>query len=232
MSRTRTPAIARLAHRRVLLETMIASVKSSFDVSNRDLRPALTKNEYDAYLAELRSIQPSLRKLPSRLIAGIQSYVALLRKADSLHDRAENTRHVRMVGLKHFRLPSLYQRSEGKYEHALEVLNDLVCTYPGVASLFDRPVIFKMDDEPILEPESMPRLHTSRSPFALHIKSGKQSSIFRLKLETLQASLTALYGGAGEPAVRSILANEELDNDLLSPDADHFDSPMLDVDLL
>lgn len=231
MSR-RTLTIARLAHRRALLESLIAMLKSSFSVSNQDLRPALTKNEYDAYRAELQSMQTSLRKLPSRIFAWIKRYEELLRKADTLNNSAENARFVRMIGLKNSRRPSLYQRAESVYEEALETLNELVSVYPCVASYFDRPVIFKMGDKPGPDPQAMPRLHTSRSPYALHMENGKRSPIYRLKLATLQASLTELHGGAGKPAVHSVVADEELDIDLLPPDADPFDPAMLDVDFL
>lgn len=203
MSRKRIPAIARLAHRRALLETLIGYLKDSGSVSNQDIRSAVTKNEYGAYRAELRSMQPSLRKVRGGGIDGVTRYLELLGKADRLHGRAENvSRPGLMVGLKFFRHPSLHQRVEHLYECALEALDELVSMSPGVAAFFDRPVTFTLDRYPSLDPESMPRLHTSRSPFTLHVESGKQSSIFRLKLETLQASLTALYGGAGEPAAQ------------------------------
>jgi len=232
MLRTRIPAISRLAHRRTLLDYLIALLKSRRDVSNTEMKRALTKNEYDSYRAELRSMQPSLRKLPSQFVAGIQRYVALLRKADNLHDRAENARHIRMVGLKYPRRTSLYQRAEHQYECAIEALNDLVFMYPGAAQFFDRPVVFKIDSEPSLDPDSMPRLHASRSPFALHMENGKQSPIFRLKLETLQTSLKELYGGAGEPVVCSVGAGEELDINLLPLGADPLDPALLNADFL
>lgn len=217
--------------RHTFLQSLISALNENHDVSNTKVQLAVTKEQYAAFRDQLRAIQPSTRNLHNHLRDGIKRYGQLLRKADSLFERAENSRHVRMVGLKYSRGQSLYQRAESAYEHVLEVLNDLVCMYPGVASFFDRPVIFKMGDEPTLDPISMPRLHTSRSPFALHMENSNQSPIYRLKLETLQASLTDLYGGAREISI-SRPAWENSDIDLLPPDAVPFNSELFDEDFL
>lgn len=226
-----TPAISRLAHRRALLVDLIASLTDDNNVPDTEMRRAMTKNEYAAYRSQLSAIQPLPHVLPSQIASWIKRYEKLLRKADALNSRAENKRTVRMVGLKHARNPSLYQQAESAYEHAIEILHEMVSQCPGVASFFDRPVVFRLGDEPTLDPDSAPRLHTSHSPYALHRKNGRQSPIFRLKLEALRASLTELVGGTSDTPTRGCLS-EELDIDLSPADARYIDLAMLDDNFL
>lgn len=217
-------------NRRSLLEALIGYLKDGSGVSNQDIRSAVTKNEHGAYRAELRSMQPSHRKVLGGGVDGVKHYLALLGKADRLHGRAENSRIPRL-GFKFVRRRSLHEQAENAYEDALEALNELVSMNPGAAAFFDRPVIFKMGDEPTLDPYSMPRLNNSGSRFALRFQNNKQSPIYRLKLKTLQASLTELCGGDEEPSFRNG-AWAKFNIPILPRRADPLDPTLFDEDFL
>ena len=227
MSRARIPAIARLPHRRALLEELIGYLTDVGGVSNQDIRSAVTKEEYCAYRAELLHVQPPLRKLPGGSLDGIKRYLELLGNADRLHGRAANAPSPKKRSSTH---PSLFDRAERAYEYALEALDELVSATPGAAAFFDRPVTFTLDRYPTLDPDSMPRLHTSRSSYALHFANSKESSIYRLKVATLQTSLDELYSPSGTSG--DSIAWEDLDIDAVPRNVNPFAPPFLDEDLL
>ncbi len=233
VSSAKVQPAASYPNRRALLEALIGYLKDGSGVSNQDIRSAVTKNEYAAYRAELRAIQPSHRKARGGGVDGVKHYLALLGKADRLHGRAENS-SIPMLGSKSVRRRSLYEQAESAYDVALEALGELVSMNPGAASFFDRPVTFTLDRYPTLDPDSMPRLNNSDSRFALRFENSKESPIYRLKLASLQASLAELHGGGGAepPTYHSAVADEDFDNDLLAPRAASFDPAMLDDDFL
>lgn len=178
-----------ISHRRrvMLLNSLIEGAPSRKMVTERQIRAAVTRNEWDRYneakhSAKLPTMPKNVRQLFSR-------YAALLRSADRRFDGAENSAgsSVRLRRSRHPDLRSPYQLAERDYEHALEVLGDLLQCDPSVSVFLDRPVSFGQDNAPNPDQESVPRLITSLSPYRL--QDGKRWQSNRdLRMSTLLAS--------------------------------------------
>lgn len=158
---------AKDSERRDRLQYLIAKVKSGETMRIKDIRSAITAAEWEQYQAAAH--QPRIRPVPRRIFSIFKEYNALLRKADKLAQKAADgsSRPSRSVKGRHIgpvRERSFHDRAESHYEHALELLRDLIETSPGIVAYLDRPY---SDDTATLEPEGVPRPIWSRSPYAL-----------------------------------------------------------------
>ena len=173
--------------RLMLLNNLIEGMRSGKVVTERQIRAAISQSEWGRYNEEKHSTK--LPKMPQNVRQQFSRYNALLRRADRRFDEAENSAGSRMMRRRTCR-PNLqipYRLAEGDYEHALEILEELLQCEPGVSVFLDRSVSFGLDSAPSPDQESVPRLKTSRSPHRL--QDGKRGQSNRgLQLSTLLAS--------------------------------------------
>lgn len=171
----------------MLLNNLIEGIPSRNMVTERQIRAAVTRNEWDRYSEAKHSAK--LPTMPKNVRQQFSRYNALLRSADRRFDAAENSASS-SVRLRRSRRPDLqspYRLAERDYEHALEVLEDLLQCEPSASVFLDRPVSFGQDNAPNPDQESVPRLITSLSPYRL--QDGKRWQSNRdLRLSTLLAS--------------------------------------------
>ena len=171
----------------MLLNRLIKGVCSGKVITERQIRAAISRNEWDSYDQARHSTK--LPKVPPNVRQQFSRYNAILRRADHRFDRAENSAGSRMMRRRTCRPDSLspYRLAEQDYEHALEILEELLRCEPSVSVFLDRPVSFSLDRAPNPDQESVPRLVTSRSSHRL--QNGKRWQSNRdLQLSTLLAS--------------------------------------------
>lgn len=101
----------------------------------------------------------------------LKRYTESVRRADYLYRRAEGAandlRRSKFNGLT--RTERLHREAEVEYEHALEILADLLCWDPWIVTLLDRCA--RMDQiggNTSPDPHGVPRLRTSPSIYAMH----------------------------------------------------------------
>lgn len=171
----------------MLLNNLIEGMPSRKIATERQIRAAVTRNEWDRYNETKRSAKQP--KMPKNVRQQFSRYNALLRSGDRRFDGAENSAGSSTT-LRRSRRPNLqspYQLAERDYEHALEVLEDLLQCEPCALAFLDRPVWFGLGNAPNPDQESVPRLITSLSPYRL--QDGKRwQSNRELRLSTLLAS--------------------------------------------
>ena len=186
-------ALVKRARRRALLESLIAALQDRGQLTNTEIRRALTKPEWEAYRAQQRP--RSIRNIESGLAADLKRYAALISKADKLYHsvkvKKNNRIEPRFMPRKF--LPVL-NTAESVYEKALEQLQEIVDLQPGALAFLDRPVVFGMHDGPSLDPHSVPRLISSRSQYAAHRTLRTDEPSRADKLYALQNSLSELSG--------------------------------------
>ena len=171
----------------ILLNNLIERMSSRKIVTERQIRVAVTRNEWDRFNETKRSAKQP--KMPKNVRQQFSRYNALLRSADRRFDGAENSAGSSMR-LRRTRRPDLqnpYRLAERDYEHALEVLEDLLQCEPSASAFLDRPVWLGLGNAPNPDQESVPRVITSLSPYRL--QDGKRWQSNRdLRLSTLLAS--------------------------------------------
>lgn len=179
------------AERRGRVQCLIAKLQSGENVKNQDIRLAITTVE--CWHFDTKLFQPKLPVVPRRIYSMFKEYNAILRKADKLAWKASDgsSRPPRSVKGRHLgpiRVRSFSYQAESHYDHALELLRDLIETNPGIVVYLDRPYRFGQNEDTVtLEPEGVPRTIWSRSPYA-H-RSGKPKQTKReLQFSTLLES--------------------------------------------
>lgn len=181
------PKVISNQRRVILLNTLIDKMDSRQMVTERQIRAVVTRNEWDRYNEAKHSAKRP--KMPKNIRQLFSRYSALLRSADRRFDGAENSAGSSMR-LRRTRRPDLqnpYRLAERDYEHALEVLEDLLQCEPSASAFLDRPVWLGLGNAPNPDQESVPRLITSLSPYRLQDGQRWQSNR-DLRLWTLQAS--------------------------------------------
>ncbi len=182
------PRATSYQNRIILLNNLIQRILSSEMVTERQIRAAISQNEWDRYNEAKHSTK--LPKMPKNVRQQFSRYNALLRSADRRFDRAENSAGSPRTMLRRTPRPDLqspYRLAEMDYEHALEVLEDLLQRNPGFSAFLDRPVSFGLGNAPSPDQESVPRLITSLSAYRLQDSKRWQSNR-ELRLSTLLAS--------------------------------------------
>jgi len=167
------------ARRLKRLEALLAKMDAGKDVARRDMKSALTEEEWAEFEYHNSFIDAEDDVYGDRP-AELDKYIEMLKKADFLYNaRAESTpvtnrtkRDMRgRTGRKR-----LYDEAELAYEKALEYLNKILSTNPQTAAVIrmwlDRPCDDTPGYEPALDPTSMPRARGSRSHYAQEDNSG------------------------------------------------------------
>lgn len=157
------------------LQQLIDRLESGGDVTARAIRNAIGRDAWNSLKAEIEALKPM--PMPARIAMELAEYDSLLKVADSLYRRAEYARSPRPaksrgVGLNPKK--SLHTRAEGAYENAVEFLHEVAYLCPAIINWLDRAVIPGQIDEISTEPESVPRLITSKSQHAHTLQQKKR----------------------------------------------------------
>ena len=150
------------------LQSIVEKLKRGKNVQNRQLQTWLTEDEYAEFeqaWAEQQELRSELKDKPSEL----KRYEDKLKQATFYYNRAEG---YSSKG-KHTTAKRLYAKSEAFCEEAIEILHEILHSYPYLQTWFDRHISFEVEDGIGAEIASLPRLVTSRS----HESLGQDSRI-------------------------------------------------------
>lgn len=150
------------------LAAIVEKLKRGKNVQNRQLQTWLTEEEYAEFeqaWAEQQELRSELKDKPSEL----KRYEEKLKQATFFYNRAEG---YSSKG-KHKTAKSFYAKSETCCEQAIEILQEVMHSYPYLQTWFDRHISFEVEDGIGAEIASLPRLVTSRS----HESLGQDSRI-------------------------------------------------------
>jgi hypothetical protein len=184
------PSQDELAGRLARLNVLRLRMDAGNDVARRDLKNALTVDEWARYEQSDSFIRSGhLGARPSVL----DTYIEMLRKADFYHSRAESTLVTDRSRLDHHSRPGrhrLHTDAETAYEKAVEYLAEQLNVNTHNRALIemwlDRPVDMTPGYEPSLDPISMPRVRGSRS---VHCLTNTEPTIFDQKRKNKYTTL-------------------------------------------
>ncbi len=153
------------------LKELFARLKSGEDITRRDLKNALTDEQWEEFEYNNQNIdieEPDASNRPDEL----RTYLDLLKKADFYYYRAESTKKTERSRIDHLGRSGrkrLFDKADTYYERAIERLNEIFESCDGqtindVLSHLDRP--WQLGDSPNLGPNHMPRVRNSRSRFS------------------------------------------------------------------
>ena len=165
------------------LKELFVRLKSGEDISRRDLKNALTDEQWEEFEYNNQNIdveEPDSSNRPDEL----RTYLDLLKKADFYYYRAESTKKTERSRIDHLGRSGrkrLFDTADTYYERAIERLNEIFESCDGqtineVLSHLDRP--WALGDSPNLGPNHMPRVRNSRSRF-----SDSQSGLTKFDLK-------------------------------------------------
>jgi hypothetical protein len=165
------------------LKELLARLKRGDDITRRDLKNALTDEQWEEFEYNNQNIdveEPDSSNRPDEL----RTYLDLLKKADFYYYRAESTKKTERSRIDHLGRSGrkrLFDTADTYYERAIERLNEIFesCdaqTLNEVLAHLDRP--WALGDSPNLGPNHMPRVRNSRSRF-----SDSQSGLTKFDLK-------------------------------------------------
>jgi hypothetical protein len=165
------------------LEELFVRLKSGEDISRRDLKNALTEQQWEEFEYNNQNIdieEPDASNRPDEL----RTYLDILKKADFYYYRAESTSKTERSRIDHLGRSGrkrLFDTADTYYERAIERLNEIFesCdaqTLNEVQTHLDRP--WALGDSPNLGPNHMPRVRNSRSRY-----SDSQSGLTKFDLK-------------------------------------------------
>lgn len=166
---------------------LIHQLESGGDVSDDAIRMAIGAHAWKGFRAEAKQLSPS--PMPRHIASVLYKYAELLRVADDLYRRAERNgstycTEIEYVGLRPKK--SIHNQAANAYERALEFLDEECSEQPGMVTWLDRPYMAGHETTASPDPEGVPRLITSRSPYANTLTQKKRM----LKLRTLKYCLS------------------------------------------
>ena len=165
------------------LKELFARLKSGEDISRRDLKNALTEQQWEEF--EYNNQNIDIEELDaSNRPDELRTYLDLLKKADFYYYRAESTSKTERSRIDHLGRSGrkrLFDKADTYYERAIERLNEIFESCDGqtlneVLAHLDRP--WQLGDSPNLGPNHMPRVRNSRSRF-----SDSQSGLTKFDLK-------------------------------------------------
>lgn len=182
------------------IRRLIERLDQGRDISRRDLKTALTEDEWQHYLSleDNALVIKDAEKRPREF----DRYIELLHKADFFHNRAASMRDKPKSRLDDYgRTPraAMFSRAEGAYEDALEELQDLLISADQsyrieLIGWLDREPDFNAGSMIGADPKSIPRLRSSKS---VNAQAGiSKTNLFEQrrsnKRDALDAALSSL----------------------------------------
>ena len=180
------------------LKELFVRLKSGEDISRRDLKNALTEQQWEEF--EYNNQNIDIEELDaSNRPDELRTYLDLLKKADFYYYRAESTSKTERSRIDHLGRSGrkrLFDTADTYYERAIERLNEIFSscdaqTLNEVQTHLDRP--WALGDSPNLGPNHMPRVRNSRSRY-----SDSQSGLTKFDLrrkykrDAIESAIAAL----------------------------------------
>ncbi len=169
---TQSDVLSRLDRLQALLEAMEAGVSRPTDNEFMAYLPAAERRNYTE---EVKTLRP---KVPPWAKQALRKYLERIAAADSLFNRAESlncSRHRTAHRNSH-------RRAEIGYDSALESLEECLGDYPDLCQWLDRPVAFYGEGCNVgADPEGVPRLLDSHSPYNLTLNRRRELQIHLLR---------------------------------------------------
>jgi hypothetical protein len=158
-----------------LFELRLALMNANW-VPERELRQALTPQQWREYLSRVTPFVPTPSDRRLKFETELRPYLARLRAADCLARRGLDT------------------KAQAAYEIALEALSELLEGNPGLACAFDRPISIGSSHLEIeAQADAVPRLSWSRSQHVHRRLELSSEALRRLRLATVNAAQLALF---------------------------------------
>lgn len=185
------------------LERYLVKLKSGEKVNERDLKSVLTPAEIKSIQQDWENAQ-GFKQSVKDMGKELSSYTKMLHTADKIYGIAEN----------HSNLPvskrtGLYHKAEKHYERALEHLDEILASNPGVEIALDRSVSFDLKDASTPSSADVPRYVFSR---AHHTQQREWETIKSIRIGALEEKLRSM------DQVDWDLADDESEDEDLSPD--------------
>lgn len=164
-SPTHTPTPLKTLDQKAGIEALIEKIQQQYNAKSSELKAALGKADWNAYQEELCAMSP--RPMTGQDISELKRYQDAVRLADRVYYRSGNKVSRTLSPKQRFKRGLFRHDAESEYERALEILEDLVSTRPGLARFFDRPLVFGQLGDLSHDPAGAPRLNGSRSPYTM-----------------------------------------------------------------
>lgn len=168
------------ARRMEKLTAIKAKLELGKHVQNRDLQTWLTRDEFAEIEARWVNEKERRRSMYGEKPDAIREYESRLSKAILTYNRADSYSQQR----KHAAAKKFMALSQVQFEHALEWLEESLGLDPSLQAWLDRP--FDRGDAG-LDPDSIPRLVTSRS--AARQAGVAKQTIAGIKLQVVSAAI-------------------------------------------
>jgi hypothetical protein len=174
-------------HKRLL--RLLAAIESGQSVANRELRTALTDDEWDDFIARREHIKEARQeKMPDVL----KDYIEKLKKADFLYMRARNTKTTKRSRRDingNTGATRLEYKAESLYEDALIKLEEM---FDGrykeiegeLTTWFDRDIDLTHGSLLGADPSNIPRINVSKSQHCLTKGYKKHENEFEQRRDT------------------------------------------------
>jgi hypothetical protein len=167
-----------MARSKKRLEELLNRLESGEDVAARDLKNALTVQEFEYYENHWQWIQDLKSGIGIEICS---EYEKIIHDADFTYNKAESGRFNKTVSKR------LHEVAQSQYEHGIEILKEAIGQNPNIAVAYDRfPDSFSEDIG--LCPEGVPRAINSKS---FHNQSTLTKTTKReIKIAIVRSSLT------------------------------------------
>lgn len=190
--------------RKAKLEAMLERLKRSENVQNRDLRTWLGEDAYAAFEDQCKQ-QEKFRKEITNKPEAVRDYERRLRQAQFAYSKGDAASGRGKNKIAQLNLSS----ADTLFERALEYLQEIVEIDPSLRVWFDRDTNWTADSEIGIDPQSVPRVVTSRSMEnsgggLLRQKRRKRE----LKIEAVECEIAA-YGAVSVQVDAAQLAKQK-----------------------
>jgi len=166
------------------LELLVERLERGEHIQNRTIKTHLTEEQYNDMLKaweEQQKIRKELKDKPD----AIKEYEALIRKAQFVYNKAESQR---------FKGAGLYDKAEALYERVIEHIQEQAQVNPDLILWLDRDPF--SDVAP--NPESIPRVITSRSLDLSGINHFQVKTKAQVKIDTLKDAINEIASEKSE----------------------------------
>jgi hypothetical protein len=182
------------------LQKVLARLSRGEIVQNRQLKTVLGTEGYARYFddyCEQEQLREMLKDKPDEII----EYERRLKAATFAYNKADN----KSVKGQHKTAHKMFNYTDGLFERLAEYLSEKIAGHGTLETWFDRPLATGVEDSFGLDPDSFPKIITSRS---LNNKGGgyliNKRTIREVKVDAVQSMLDELTAPEQEIVVDEI----------------------------
>jgi hypothetical protein len=197
------------------LKVLLERLDKRENVSKRDLKLCLTTKQVRAWEEDEKWVEEEANACADQYKdrpTEFNEYLDLVKKANFAYYKVDHLSSKRGKALTPG-VSNLKGIADTLYEKALERLEEILEADRSLEVWLDRPVDFSEENYPSLEPESMPRLKTSKSSYAQSTyKSNKREQIHLVRRRAVVEAIKEIedeIGGAGEPDTSNAPASND-----------------------